>query len=133
MDSRPNPLLAASAVLYLVVAIPLLFAPEETAGALGAAPAEGQVALLQVIGSALLGFAMLNWSSRYSRLGGVYGRPLVLANLAHAATAFLLLAKPALRAPSDLAVLVPTMAYLGLAIGFGSRLFVAPARHGGPE
>lgn len=131
MASRAHPLLAASAVLYLAAAIPLLFAPEETARAFGATAAGGAVALLQVIGSALLGFAMLNWSSRYSRLGGVYGRPLLLANLAHAATAFLLLVKVALRDPSDLAVAVPTLAYLGLAVGFGSRLFVDPARRAG--
>jgi len=130
VSERPHPLLAASAAAYLVAAVPLLFAPEETARALGAVPDGGRVALLQVIGSALLGFAMLNWSSRFSRLGGVYGRPLVLANLAHAATAFLLLVKPATGDLSDLAVVVPTVAYLVLAVAFGSRLFVNPAVSG---
>jgi len=131
MAERAHPLLTTSALTYFVAAIPLLFAPGESAVALGASPAGGQVALLQVIGSALLGFAMLNWSSRFSRLGGVYGRPLVLANLAHAATAFLLLVQVALRDPSDLAVVVPTVAYLVLAVGFGSRLFVSPVASGG--
>lgn len=125
--SRAHPLLAASAALYLVAAIPLLFAPQEVSARLGATPTDGQVALLQVIGSALLGFAMLNWTSRFSRLGGIYGRPLVVANLTHAATAFLLLVKIALQAPSDLAVVLPTVAYLVLAAAFGSRLFVNPA------
>lgn len=125
--SRPNLLLAASAVVYLAAALPLLFAPAEAGAWLGAAPDAGRDLLLQVVGNALLGFAMLNWASRHSRLGGIFGRPLVLANLSHTATAFLLLARPAARAPAEPSLVVPAAAYLVLAVAFGSRLFVSPS------
>ena len=124
---RINVLLAASAVVYFAAALPLLFAPSEAAAWLGAAPDGGRDALLQTLGAALFGFAMLNWASRYSRTAGILGRPVVLANLAHAATAFLLLVRPALRDLAAPALVVPAAAYLVLAVAFGSRLFVAPA------
>jgi hypothetical protein len=126
--SRPNLLLATSAVVYFAAALPLLFAPEETAAALGAAPDAGRDVLSQVVGGALLGFAMLNWANRHSKLGGIFGRPLVLANLSHAATAFLVLARPAARSPGELALSVSAAAYLVLAVAFGSRLFVSPEK-----
>ena len=126
MKSGPNGLLSLSAATYFAAAIPLLFAPEETSALLGGSVAAGQIAILQVLGSALLGFALLNWSNRYSQLGGIYGRPLVLANLAHAMTAFLLLVRAAARDPGFLPVALPTAVYLLLALAFASRLFVAP-------
>lgn len=127
MKSGPNWLLSASAVLYFAAAVPLIFAPAELSALLGVSASDGQIALLQMLGSALLGFAMLNWSNRFSRLGGIFGKPLVLANLSHTATAFLLLMRTSARDLSHLPLTVPTAAYLVLAIAFGSRLFVTPA------
>jgi hypothetical protein len=83
-------------------------------------------ALLQVVGSAVFGFSMLNWMSRYTRIGGIYGRPLVIANLAHAASAALLLGKAAGRVGFPVAVMVPLGIYALLAVGFGIALFSGP-------
>lgn len=130
MKSGPNWLLSASALAYFAAAIPLIFAPEETSTLLGGSAAGGQLALLQVLGSALLGFALLNWSNRYSRLGGIFGKPLVLANLAHALTAFLLLVRVAAKDPGYLPVALPTAGYFALALAFAIRLLVAPAQDG---
>lgn len=127
MKSGPNWLLSASAVVYVAAAIPLIFAPEETSALLGGSVADGQIAILQVLGSALFGFALLNWSNRFSRLGGIFGRPLILANLAHAMTAFLLLVRVAAQDPGYLPVVLPTAVYLALALAFASRLLVAPS------
>ena len=126
MGERPNPLLLTSALLYFVAAIALLFAPRELASLAGAAGGSGQDALLQVLGSALLGFSMLNWSNRYSRLGGILGRPLILANLAHAATAALLLVRVAVAPPIVATLVGATIVYAGLAIAFGAVLFRDP-------
>jgi hypothetical protein len=127
MKSAPNWLLSASAVVYFAAAIPLMFAPEETSALLGGSAAGGQIALLQVLGSALFGFALLNWSNRFSRLGGIFGKPLILANLAHAMTAFLLLVRVAIQNPGYLPVTLPTAVYLALALAFATRLLVAPS------
>ncbi len=127
MSERPGMLLTLSAIGYFVGAVALVFAPQETAAALGASAGPGQAVLLQVVGSALLGFAMLNWSSRHSRLGGIYGRPLLLANLAFTMTAGLNLLRPTLSDLGRLALTLPTVALLLLAIVFATRLFARPA------
>jgi len=129
MKSGPNWLLSTSAILYLAAAIPLIFAPAELSSTFGASAGEGQIALLQVVGSALLGFSMLNWSNRYSRLGGILGKPLVLANLSHTATAFLLLVRASAKDFGYLPLAIPTAAYFVLAVAFGSRLFVTPPQN----
>ncbi len=126
MSERMNPLLLASAVLYFAAALPLLFAPEELLRYAGASPSTLDTALLQVIGSAIFGFAMLNWMNRYGVIGGIYGRPVVIANFTHAVTAALLLSHIAFRETFS-APLTSVLAVYGvLALAFGAKLFVAP-------
>ena len=74
-SAKPNALLAASAIVYFAASVALLFAPAEIGAFVGAPPDAGRERLLQVIGGALLGFAMLNWSSRHSRTAGCPTRP----------------------------------------------------------
>jgi hypothetical protein len=130
MDERPNPLLLASAVLYFAAALPLLFAPDELLTYAGASPSTLDSALLQVIGSAIFGFAMLNWMNRFGRIGGIYGRPLVIANFTHAATAALLLGHIAIRAPFSAPLAAVVALYGVLAVAFGFKLFTAPRSAG---
>lgn len=80
------------------------------------------VALLQLIGAALFGFAMLNWLSRYSLVGGIYSRPLVVANLAHTATAALMLGHLAVWQPLSAWLAAATLAYAALGVAYGARL-----------
>jgi hypothetical protein len=71
----------------------LLFAPRETGDALVPAAA-GADAVLQLLGAAFLGFAMMNWTARGAALGGIYGRAVVVGNLMHLlGGAFVLLGK----------------------------------------
>jgi hypothetical protein len=130
MSDRPNPLLTASAVLYFVAAVPLLFAPQDPLAGAGDGETPGRVAVLQVLGSALFGYSMLNWANRYSRVEGIFGRPLVIANLAHTASAALLLLRAAIEAKFAPVVAVPTALYVLLAVAFGARLFRAPRPDG---
>ncbi len=123
MDPRPNLLLVVSAILYGAGALPLLFAPDELLAFAGAPPSALDAALLQVLGSALFGFAMLNWISRYSRIEGIFGRPLLIANLAHTASAALLLGHVAIRAPFSAPLAGALVFYTVLAVAFGLRLF----------
>ena len=127
MDHRPSPLLVVSAVIYFAAALPLLFAPEEVLTFAGAAPSILDMTLLQVIGSAIFGFAMLNWLNRYARVGGIFGRPIVAGNLAHAGTAALLLGRVASRASFSSLLSVALVLYGLLALAFGFKFFVQPA------
>ena len=126
MTDRPNMLLSVSAIAYLLAALALLFAADEILRfALGAA-SQLDVALLQLIGAALFGFAMLNWLNRYSLVGGIFSRPLVMANLAHTATAALMLGHLAVRQPISPWLAGAALAYAALAVGFGSKLVLPP-------
>ncbi len=88
-------LLLAAAALLGLDAVACLFAPVEILNALGLSqPAEAAV-LVQLLGAALLGFAMLNWASHGQTIGGIYGRPLVFANLAFFGIAAISLIKAA--------------------------------------
>lgn len=76
-------LMVASALFLAACGVGASFLPAELLQALQAPVSLGTVVLVQLGGAALLGFAMLNWMSRSSVLGGIYGRPLVVANLLH--------------------------------------------------
>ncbi len=123
MTNRPQPLLAASAAIYFAAGATLLFLPQEILAFAGTPENPLNVGLLQVLGSAVFGFAMLNWMTRHSRLGGIFGRPVVVANTAHAASAALLLGKLALRPPLSAPFLAVAALYALLAIGFGFYMF----------
>jgi hypothetical protein len=69
-----------SAGLLLVGGLALLFAADDILPRLiPAFPAAGAW-LGQLLAAAWLGVAALNWLSRSSLLGGIYGRPVVLTN-----------------------------------------------------
>lgn len=125
---RPNPLLTMAAILFAAASLPLLFAPAELLHLAGAAPSLLSEVLLQVLASALFGFAVLNWMSRYGRIDGIFGRPLVIANLAHTLSAALLLGRAATRSGDSLLLLGVTGVYAALAVAFGSRLFATGRR-----
>jgi hypothetical protein len=75
----------------------------------------------QVLGAAWLGLAALNWLSRGSVLGGIYGRPIVMAN----AVMYFITTTAVLKAPfvgAPLAACVPGI----FAVLYGSLLFRGP-------
>jgi hypothetical protein len=75
----------------------------------------------QVLGAAWLGLAALNWLSKGSVLGGIYGRPIVMAN----AIVYFVTTTVLIRAPfrgALVAALVPGL----FAIVYGLLLFRGP-------
>jgi len=122
--NRPNPLLIAAAAVYVAAALPLLFAPDEILTATtGAAPTVLDTALLQLVAAALFGFAMLNWFQRTTVTGGIYGRPIVAANLSHTAVAALSLLHFAKAGTLPHFLMVPLGLYTVLALAFGWAFF----------
>lgn len=92
---RTQPILLSSAVFLGVLAIFLLFAPVESLSFL----LFGYGSLLpalpgQLLSAPLLGLSALNWLSRGSPVGGIYGRPLLIANLIHFIVGSLVLLRP---------------------------------------
>jgi hypothetical protein len=70
-----------SAVCCGIAGAVLLFAPREVGTVL--LPGANPPVLVQLLGGALVGFAIANWTARGSALGGIYGRAVVAGNQAH--------------------------------------------------
>lgn len=87
VTGRPSAAVLLSGGLALLfgadVLLPMLApAPGPEAGARVASTRAAETAWIgQLLGAAWLGPAALNWLSRDARLGGIHGRPVVLANL----------------------------------------------------
>lgn len=70
--------------IYLgLVGIGLTFLPQEIVKFLTAVADQTSILAFQILGALYLGFAMMNWMSKNSMIGGIYNRPLVFGNLLH--------------------------------------------------
>jgi hypothetical protein len=74
-------LMRASALVLLVAGAALLFAADEILPRVIPEFPAAAAWLGQVLGSAWLAVAALNWLNKGARLGGIYGRPVVLTNV----------------------------------------------------
>lgn len=90
----------------------------------GATVETPSVLVVQVCGALYLGFAFLNWYLRGFVIGGIYNRPLALANLLHFAVVATTLLKAAPALDSRL-VWVIAAAYVVFAAWFGLVMFSA--------
>ncbi len=76
--------ISRTSALWLGIAgFVLLFAPDAVLPRLIAGYPPSGLWLGQLLGAAWLGLAALNWINRRLILGGVFGRPIVLANAIH--------------------------------------------------
>ena len=98
-----------------------LFAPEVLLSAISMAFVTPHWPV-QLLASAWLGLATLNWSTRGFTMGGILGRPVVLANFAHYFIAAMCTVRPVLAGgrPGPLTVLV---VFGLLAAAYGYLLF----------
>ena len=85
--------LFVSAVVLFLAGGAGLFAAPEAATWLGAPAAGAASVIVQIAASAVLGLAMMNWLSRKNRIGGIYARPLCVANLLFFASSALCVGK----------------------------------------
>ncbi len=70
-----------SAIVLALGGVALLFAPDVILPALVPGFPPAALWLAQLLAAAWLGVAALDWLQRSAVLGGIYGRPVVLANL----------------------------------------------------
>jgi hypothetical protein len=116
----------ASAGVLLVGGLALLFASDVILPRLIPGFPAGGVWLGQLLAAAWLAVALLNWLSRATLLGGIYGRPVVLTNAALYFIATMVLFKIVVRgnAPAALwLILVPAALFAGI---YGWLLFRGP-------
>jgi hypothetical protein len=125
--------MSVSAAVLATIGLAGSFLPREALQWLGSPPSAPLELMLQVLGALSLGFAMLDWMSRHTVIGGIYGRPLVVGNLLHFASGALALAKGLLRAPEARLIWPLALVYAALALGFTVALFRHPARGTAPS
>lgn len=116
----------ASAGLLLVGGLTLLFAPDIVLPRLIPAFPAAAAWLGQLLAAAWLALAALNWLSQSTLLGGIYARPVVLANAAFYFIAAMVLFKVVTRHDASAAlwfVLVPVVLFAGI---YGWLLFRGP-------
>jgi hypothetical protein len=77
---NPKVLLSLAAAIYGVTGMGLLFAPLEFGPFLGLSSLAANEVPLQMASAGLIGFASLNWMGRGAIYGGIYGRPIAVAN-----------------------------------------------------
>ncbi len=123
-------IMIATSLLLGVSGIVLTFAPDLITGSLGVNPSQASILLGQILGALYFGFAMLNWMTKESLIGGIYNRPVAVANLTHFMIAGLALVKASISNPQlPLLLILVSGVYTVLAILFGIILF----RHPIPE
>lgn len=115
-----------SAIVLALAGIALLFAPVEILARLAPGTPMALAWIVQLLAGAWLGLSAMNWMTRFTMVGGVYGRAIVLAN----ATTYFVSAMTMLHALRDGAptatVVALTVVAVALAAVYGYLLFRGP-------
>lgn len=127
MQNLSKYILISSAVLNAILGIAITFLPQETGQFIGTTEMNyADLALMQILGSALIGIAITNFMSRGATVGGIYGKPIQMGNLVfHLATGLGLL-KFVFSAESWILFGIPALLYLALTAGFIKLNFTSP-------
>ena len=114
-------------MILALIGISLILLPNEILDYFELSVSETLQLLMQIIGSLYFALAILNWMSKESLIGGIYGRPIAMANLTHFVIAGLALIKGILANPS-LSYVIWSIAiiYSIFAIFFGIVAFRHP-------
>lgn len=119
--------MSISAIVMGLFGLAGTFLPEEIIRSFNIEYSPFSMILLQVIGGLYLGFALLNWFTRSSRIGGIYNRPVVLGNMLH----FIVVAFAMIRQLIDqfnFIFVLMTAIYVVFAIWFGYVLRSNPLK-----
>ena len=117
---------AASASLLLAGGAALLFAADDILPRLVPGFPEAAAWLGQLLGGAWLAIAVLNWLNRGARLGGIYGRPVVVANATVYFVGAMVLLKIVARPGASLPIIIATILFVIFAALYAWLLFRGP-------
>ncbi len=116
-------LMIANALILVLMGVSLSFLPQEIANLL---TFQSDPIVLQLLGALYMGFAMLNWMNKEKILGGIYGRPIVMANFAHFVIGGMALIKFVVKGTDSNALLLLTVVYTLFGIAFTYLAFTHP-------
>lgn len=92
-------IMTASACLLGLIGLGLTFLPAETAACFDLNASNTMLLTMQLLGALYFAFAMLNWMAKGSVIGGIYNKPISIANLAHFLVGALALIKAVVKHP----------------------------------
>ena len=118
--------LGSSAIILAASGLALTFFPDELAENINLPDDASVKLLIQTIGAMYFGFAMLNWMSRRSLIGGINNRPIAIANMTHFMMVGIALTKLMLNKALPQSFWLVTLIYLVYALIFGCLLFTTP-------
>ena len=118
-------LMTISSLLLALAGIFALFAPDVLLTLCGAPTADPLSTLIQLMGALYFSMAMMNWTAKDSAIGGIYARPVSIANFSHFLIGTLLLAKVVLSSGFNLAITLLLVVYAIFAILFYWLVFRA--------
>ncbi|MDB4949392.1 MAG: hypothetical protein JWM27_2041 [Gemmatimonadetes bacterium] len=119
-------LMTAGAAVLALAGLAASFLPDEILRWSGTPAGPAPVLLVQVAGALYLGFAALDWMSRHTLIGGIYGRPVLTANLLHFLCAALACGKLVAGTPAARFLWPVALVYAVFAAGFGALMFRDP-------
>lgn len=120
-------IMTASALVLGAAGLVFTFAPEEILKILNIETSKLSQLLIQILGALYFGFAMMNWMARESAIGGIYNRPIAVANITHFSMAGLALIKGAFAMQgAPIGIWIVTGIYAIFAVVFGTLLFRHP-------
>jgi hypothetical protein len=120
-------LLSAAAAWNGALGVGALFFPQELLVHGGVEARTMAVLVVQAAGSLYLGFAMLDWVARGNLIGGIYSRPVAVANFTHFAIGAITLVKLVAAGSAAPMLVVFAAVYLLFAFAFGKVLLTHPA------
>lgn len=115
-----------SAVVLGIGGLALLFAADAILALLAPGFPASAVWIGQLLGSAWLGMAALNWSHRRALLGGIYGRQVVYPNFILYAVSALSLLGGLPRERAAMVGWILAAPIIGLAVAYAALLFRGP-------
>ena len=125
-------LMRASALVLGAVGLAATFLPQEILAGAGAPSVPAAVVIVQIVGATYLGFAFLNWMAQGNAIGGVYSRPVAVANFGHFTIGGLALLKSGLMTQNALPMLAGGAVYVVFAALFAYVAFgYSPAARSG--
>jgi hypothetical protein len=118
-------LMTTSSLLLGLAGIFALFTPDVLLSMLGVPLANPLSALIQLMGALYFSMALMNWTAKDSAIGGIYARPVSLANFAHFFIGTLLLIRYQISNEFNLLMVLVMVIYLVFASLFYWLVFRA--------
>ena len=104
-------LMTSSALILGLAGVFALFAPDVLLSTQGAEATGNLSVMIQLMGALYFSFALMNWTAKDSLIGGIYARPVSLANFSHFFAGVLLLLKHQLSSEMNLSTLAVLIVY----------------------